>query len=103
MLEWERGRLLKKFNENQYSYDGGGIRFRKDLSDGTVVIYRTQGGKILHEIRGTLSTSGENTLFTRTHQLWYFYDETGIVAMEYEGGDRGVQREDILFPEKRAR
>ena len=48
ILTWEKGRQLKKFDSNTYTYNAGGIRTGKTVS-GVKHSYRLEGTKILSE------------------------------------------------------
>ena len=71
MLEWSRGRNLVKYGAVSYAYNASGIRQEK-TANGVVHKYYLEGTRIHKE------TYGNNT-------LWYYYDQTGITGLEYNG------------------
>ncbi len=71
VLEWSRGRNLVKYGAVSYAYNASGIRQEK-TANGVVHKYHLEGTRIHKE------TYGNNT-------LWYYYDQTGITGLEYNG------------------
>ena len=71
-LTWEKGRQLKSFDGNTYTYNANGIRTSKTV-DGIKHTYTLDGTKILRE------TWGENTLIP-------LYDnEDSVCGIDYNG------------------
>ena len=71
-LTWEKGRQLKSFDGNTYTYNANGIRTSKNV-DGIKHTYTLDGTKILRE------TWGENTLIP-------LYDnEDSVCGIDYNG------------------
>ena len=71
-LDWEKGRQLKSFDGNTYTYNANGIRTSKTV-DGVMHTYTLDGAKILRE------TWGENTLIP-------LYDnEDSVCGILYNG------------------
>ena len=71
-LDWEKGRQLKSFDGNTYTYNANGIRTSKTV-DGVMHTYTLDGAKILCE------TWGENTLIP-------LYDnEDSVCGILYNG------------------
>ncbi len=72
VLQWTRNRQLASYgNIASYRYDASGIRLEKTAGS-TLHRYYTEGSRIHKETRGN------NT-------LWYYYDGTGIIGMDYNG------------------
>ena len=71
VLEWSRGRNLVKYGAVSYAYNASGIRQEK-TANGVVHKYHLEGTRIHKE------TYGNNT-------LWYYYDQTGVTGLEYNG------------------
>ena len=69
-LTWEKGRQLKSFDTNTYTYNANGIRTSKTIG-GVKHTYRLDGAKMLRE------TWGENVLTT----LWD--NEDSICGIRY--------------------
>ena len=74
---WEQGRKLAggtlNGNSFQYSYDGNGMRYKK-LVNGTTTEYYWNGTQLLAEYNRTTK-----------EMKYYFYDQTGIAGMIYNG------------------
>ncbi|OLA31193.1 MAG: hypothetical protein BHW30_00200 [Firmicutes bacterium CAG_194_44_15] len=71
-LTWEKGRQLKSFDGNTYTYNANGIRTSKTVN-GVKHTYTLDGTKILRE------TWGENTLIP-------LYDnEDSVCGIDYNG------------------
>ena len=68
---WTRGRLLASYKTGSYAYDANGIRIKKVVGP-TTTHYIVNGETILAEYNGTAYKK-------------YFYDESGIAGMIYEG------------------
>ena len=75
-LTWTNGRQLASYTASwgsnaNYTYDYAGIRTSKTV-DGVTTKYFVQGDRILAEKTGSDLT-------------WYYYDETGVCGMQYQG------------------
>ena len=74
---WTQGRKLASgaMNNNsfQYSYDGNGMRYKK-VVNGTTTEYYYNGTQLLAEYNRTTK-----------EMKYYFYDQTGIAGMIYNG------------------
>ena len=79
MLQWERGRQLKKYGSASFTYDAGGVRQSK-TKDGVTTSYFTEGNRIHKEERSDGKT------------LIYAYDESGIASITYNGTLYYVQK-----------
>ena len=79
MLEWERGRQLKKYGDISFTYDAGGVRQSK-TANGVTTSYFTEGNRIHKEERSDGKT------------LIYAYDESGIASITYNGTLYYVQK-----------
>ncbi len=71
-LTWEKGRQLKKFDSNTYTYNANGIRTGKNVN-GTAHSYRLDGTKILSE------KWGGNTLIP------LYNNEDEVCGIKYNG------------------
>jgi len=82
-LTWTNGRLLAGFNSSvtggvAFRYDYNGMRLQKRVIGGTTTNYFVQGSRVLGERR---IGGGFNDF------IWYYYDESGVVGMNFRGGD----------------
>ena len=68
---WTRGRLLASVNGAQYTYDRSGKRTKK-VADGITHEYFYDGDRLITEKRGST-------------YLHFFYDESGVCGMRYNG------------------
>jgi RHS repeat-associated protein len=66
-MTWKNGRQLASYGSNTYDYDYNGIRTRKNNT-----YYFVEGSRILAEQTGDALT-------------WYYYDESGVSGMKYNG------------------
>lgn len=73
MLTWQNGRQLASYGNSSYQYDFAGIRTRKTVN-GQHTYYYVEGSRIWAEETNNILT-------------WYYYDETGIQGMRYEGAE----------------
>ena len=82
-FNWTQGRKLASGTLNgnsfQYSYDGNGMRYKK-VADGETTEYYYSGTQLLAEYN-------KNTW----EMKYYFYDQTGVAGMIYEGRFGGIR------------
>ena len=72
VLQWERGRLLAAYGDNKFSYNADGIRIKKKTAEDVLHTYFVEGTRI----------HCERFL---NHTNWYYYDATGITAIDRDG------------------
>ena len=88
-LTWEKGRQLKSFDSNTYTYNANGIRTSKTV-DGVTHTYTLDGTKILRE------TWGNNTLIP-------LYDNEESVCGIYINMSRNKLPNYTAFPNKKSK
>lgn len=79
VIQWSRGKLLSRFGEHIYSYNADGVRYKKTTASGVVHTYHLEGTRIHKEQRGNVA-------------IYYIYDESGIVGMNYNGSKYYFQK-----------
>ena len=92
-LTWERGRLLKKYNNIAMQYDANGIRTRKivpGLEYFTTTEYLYSGNNLLREIVSLTGPSQSSTIYKA-----YLYNSQGIVGF-VDGGNTYTYRKNMF-------
>jgi RHS repeat-associated protein len=76
-MTWQNGRELARYSKlgvaANYHYDYAGVRTQKTVN-GVTTTYWVDGDRILMEKPSNLN-----------YGMWYYYDESGVYAFQYEG------------------